>query len=482
VRKLLIVLGVPIDNLNMAETLDRLDQLILSGRATGRSHQVATVNADFVVNSLHDAELRRILQESDLATADGTPLVWGARLLGVPLEGRVTGADLVPALAERAAARGYTVFLLGGRPGAAERTALTFREQHPTLRIVGVNSPPNRSHLETDQALLEEIRAAKPDILLVAFGNPKQEKWISLYSADLGVPVSIGVGGTFDMIAGLTRRAPRWMQQIGLEWCYRLAQEPGRLWKRYVHDFVYFGYFFARQWWALRQRGEPLARFETVAELVDERASVLRIRGRLDTSTLTEVVMQAERMLAANPVLVVDLAETTFLDSSAMGALVNLAKQARAVGGALRLAAVPAPVMQVLALIRLDQFFEIYAEVPAALAEQHAPITALSSAQDYIGWTVVKTPRILDAGAAPTLLERCTQHLMEHPRLILDLSETIFLASAGMAAIVKLYRLARERGGELRVAGCTRDVLQGIRLVRLDTVVPLFQDVPTAAA
>lgn len=114
-RKLLVILGVPIDNLTMAEALDRCDEFIAEGRATGRLHQIATVNADFVVNALHDPELRRILQEADMATADGMPLVWASRLLGGPLPGRVTGADMVPALAERAAQRGYSIFFLGAR-------------------------------------------------------------------------------------------------------------------------------------------------------------------------------------------------------------------------------------------------------------------------------------------------------------------------------------------------------------------------------
>src|SRR3982751_6788582 len=122
-RKLLIILGVPVDDLTMSQALTRLEEFISIGRSTGRSHQIATVNADFVVNSLHDPELRRILQESDMATADGMPLVLGARLLGVPLANRVTGADLVPALAQRAAERGYSIFLLGARPGVAVRAA-----------------------------------------------------------------------------------------------------------------------------------------------------------------------------------------------------------------------------------------------------------------------------------------------------------------------------------------------------------------------
>jgi N-acetylglucosaminyldiphosphoundecaprenol N-acetyl-beta-D-mannosaminyltransferase len=202
-RKLLIILGVPIDDLDMSQALMRLEQFIALGRSTGKSHQVATINADFVVNSLNDSELRRILQESDMATADGMPLVLGARLLGVPLADRVTGADLVPALAERAAQKGYSIFLLGARPGVGIRAAEILQERYPGLTIAGVIAPPNVPIQAMDRSILDQIKAAKPDILLVAFGNPKQEKWIRMYADTLAVPVCIGVGGTFDMIAGI---------------------------------------------------------------------------------------------------------------------------------------------------------------------------------------------------------------------------------------------------------------------------------------
>ena len=122
-RKILIILGIPIDDLNMDAALNCLEEFVAVGRVTGKTHQIATVNADFVVKAIDDPELRWILQESDMATADGMPLVWGARLLGVPLEGRVTGADLVPALAERAARNGYSIYLLGGAPGVAKNAA-----------------------------------------------------------------------------------------------------------------------------------------------------------------------------------------------------------------------------------------------------------------------------------------------------------------------------------------------------------------------
>lgn len=482
-RKLLILLGVPIDDLTMDEALQRLETFIAIGRATGKSHQVATINADFVVNSLHDLELQRILQESDMTTADGMPLVWGARMLGVPLAGRVTGADMVPALAERAAQQGYSLYLLGARPGVAARAAAILQERYPGLNIVGVHSPPNQPILEMDRSVLEQVQAAQPDILLVAFGNPKQEKWIKMHLHELGVPVSIGIGGTLDMITGITRRAPRWMQRSGLEWLYRLFQEPRRLWKRYVQDLAYFGYFFARQAWAMRGGQQPRPLLPTTDTVIVENTAILNVQGRIDLSNRAALVERAEAALAVSPFLIVNLANVQFLDSAALGSLVALANRARDLGGALWLAAVPPQINKILSITRLDRFFEIYSDVETALKQPHVqPEPIVEPEADNAGWTVVKIPAKLDATTAPALIEKCSESLEQNPHLVLDFSATVFLASIGMAAMIKLERTAREKGGALRVSGCSTDVARTLHLVKLDTIIPLFQDLPTAIA
>jgi N-acetylglucosaminyldiphosphoundecaprenol N-acetyl-beta-D-mannosaminyltransferase len=502
-RKLLVVLGVPVDNITMDEALDRCDEFVARGRATGRTHQIATVNADFVVNSLHDPELRRILQEADLATADGMPLVWASRLLGGPLPGRVTGADLVPALAERAAERGYSIYFLGAREGVAARAAEILVERHPALKVAGVYSPPPSSVLEMDRAVMERVVATKPDILLVAFGNPKQEKWIRMYAPELHIPVCIGIGGTLDMIVGVTKRAPVWMQRTGLEWFYRLAQEPRRLLKRYFHDFAYFGYFFARQWWAMRRgTAVSMAPVEGVSELPapscppvvaeaptpaeaiapDAPAAppapapmpVLPLRGRLDVTNYEPFIEQARGHLDAGNSLTIEMSRAEFLDSTALGALVALANQARAMGQALYLVAVPKIVADLLALVKLDRFFEQLPTLAAAEERRATPDTPSEPQPAPGGWTVVRAPRIFDAGTAPLLLERCEQRIAELPRLLIDMTDTVFLASAGMAALLRLDRAAREHGGELRVAGCSPDVLRTLKLVKLDAILNVF--------
>jgi len=358
-RKLLIILGTPIDDINMDEALNRIEDFVAVGRMTGKGHQIATINADFVVQSLHDTELRHILQEADMATADGMPLVWSARLLGVPLEKRVTGADMVPALAERAAQKGYSIYFLGAAPGVAEKAANILQQQYPGLKIAGIASPSAEAVRKGDPAIIAACKAAKPDILLVAFGNPKQEKWIYAHAHALGIPVMIGVGGTFDLIAGVTKRAPQWMQKSGLEWSYRLLQQPGRLWKRYTTDFFGFGYFFLWQWWIMRKKGSPSPLLPTSELLTVRETVIMNVQGRLDRSNQGTFAEKAYRALAEQPHLIINLEQAEFLDSSVIGTLVALCKQAREKGGNLWLMNVPPTIQQVFALLRLNQFFDV---------------------------------------------------------------------------------------------------------------------------
>jgi N-acetylglucosaminyldiphosphoundecaprenol N-acetyl-beta-D-mannosaminyltransferase len=492
-RQLVVILGVPVDNLTMTETVDRLTALVAAGRASGKSHQVVTVNADFVKNAMLDPEVRYLLQDADLACADGMPLVWGARLLDVPLKGRITGADLVPLLAERAAEQGYSIYLLGAAPGVAAAAAALLKQRYPRLKIAGVNSPPVGPVLEMGGALLADIRAARPDILLVAFGNPKQEKWIGMYKQQLSVPVMIGVGGTLDFLTGTTKRAPQWMQRSGLEWLYRLLREPGRLWKRYVGDLVVFGFFFARQWLLMR-RGGTYADLLPAADLVvADNAAIIKIQGSLTISNYSAFNALVEKALTVTPHILVHMAQAKFLDSAAIGSLVHFAKQAREANGELALVEVPRVIATTLAMLRLTDFFRRYDSLEAALAAQgNRPVAASPAAPaeaaptalktDTSRWLVVRGPRRIDASTVPAFQQQVTEALQARRFVVLDLAETVILTSAGLAALALLNRLALEQQGALRVTGCTKDVMQVIEMVRFDKVLSLYRDVSSATA
>ncbi len=483
-RKLVIILCAPIDNLNMQEALARMEDFIREGRKTGKTHQIATVNADFVVKALSDPELRHLLQEVDMATADGMPLVWGARLLGTPLEERVAGADMVPALAELSARKGYSMFFLGAAPGIAARAGDILRAQYPDLKIVGILSPPPSSVLEMDPAILEKIKEAKPDILLVAFGNPKQEKWIGMYGRALGVPVMIGVGGTFDFIAGQTKRAPLWMQRIGMEWLFRLAQEPQRLWKRYVIDLAAFGSFFIRQWWIMRGQPLPSPLLPQADVVIIDQIAILNIVGRIDFRSSSTITQQGHQALEITPHLIVNLEKTTFLDSTGVGALVGLAKRVRDAGGQMKLAAVPESVMKVLTMLRLNQFFEFIKRVEEGLgmSKSNAHPSGERPVERAGKWHIYRVPRRFDAETGPEITEACSQRLHETGHLVLDFTETTFLGSAGLAALLNINRLAQEKGGALRLSACSEDVNQVIRMVRFDKVLSIYKDVSSATS
>ncbi len=219
-----------IDALTFPEALERIEALVSGGRGGG----VFTPNVDHVVNVEHDPAFRAAYDHAALSLVDGTPLLWASRLLGMALPEKISGSDLVMPLMERAGARGWKVYLLGGEPGVGEKAAAVFRERFG-VQVVGIDAPRvNLADPENLTALVERARAAKPDLVLVALGSPKQELLIDRMREQLRPAVALGIGASLDFVAGTVKRAPRWMSKAGLEWSYRLAQEPGRMWRRYL--------------------------------------------------------------------------------------------------------------------------------------------------------------------------------------------------------------------------------------------------------
>lgn len=228
---------IPFDSVDLPGALARVEQYV----AEGSFHQGCGVNVDQLVHTRRDAEFQRMVASADLITADGTPVVWASRLLGRGLPERVPAIDLFEALLGLAAARGWGVFLLGARPEILEQATELYCCRHPGLRVVGTHHGYFEAHEEPDIA--EAIRDARPQLLFVATSSPKKERFIDAQRELLAeVPFVLGVGGAFDIAAGLTRRAPRWIARIGMEWFYRFVQEPRRLARRYfVRDAAFLG-------------------------------------------------------------------------------------------------------------------------------------------------------------------------------------------------------------------------------------------------
>jgi N-acetylglucosaminyldiphosphoundecaprenol N-acetyl-beta-D-mannosaminyltransferase len=217
------ILGVRVDNVNEAEALERAAELVRAGGA----HHVVTVNPEFVMEARRNPAFAAVLAAADLATPDGFGLLLAARALGTPLRGRATGVELTLGLADLAARYGYRVFLLGAAPGVAEAAATELQARFPGLIIAGsfAGSPDPRH----EPFLRQLINAARPDILFVAYGHPRQDLWIARNQPYVQIPLAMGVGGTFDYLAGRVPRAPGWLRRIGLEWAYRLICQPQRL-------------------------------------------------------------------------------------------------------------------------------------------------------------------------------------------------------------------------------------------------------------
>ena len=216
------ILGVDVDAVTMAEAVD----VVRRAMDTRAGVMVATANAEMLMRATHDEELRRILNASALVVPDGAGTGWAARHLGHAMPERVAGYDLAQELLRCAPAEGRRVYFFGSAPGVAEKAKAKAEQLYPGIEIVGVRngffSPADNA------AIIAEIRAARPDLLLVALGVPKQEKWIAAHLAELDVPVAIGVGGTLDVMAGVMKRAPHWMQKAKLEWLFRGLMQPKR--------------------------------------------------------------------------------------------------------------------------------------------------------------------------------------------------------------------------------------------------------------
>lgn len=218
----LTILGIPIDRVDQAQALRIMQDYIDSGKP----HYIVTANAEIIYQASQDAIMRQVVCGADLVTADGSGVVWASKYIGQPLSERVTGIDLVHAICQTSQTAGWRIYILGAAPGIAQQAADKLCQQYPACQIVGVQHGYFKA--EEEPRIVEQIRQAKPDVLLVAMGAPRQELWITKHQDALQIPVAMGIGGSLDVISGNLKRAPQWMQKLSLEWLYRLLIQPSR--------------------------------------------------------------------------------------------------------------------------------------------------------------------------------------------------------------------------------------------------------------
>lgn len=246
------LLWLGLDNVSFDEAVQ---EIIGMCRQPGPAY-VLTPNVDHFMRARKDTRFREIYDNADLRLADGMPVLWGARALGTPLKAKVSGSDLIGELCRHAAREQLRVFFLGTTPRVLETASRALVERYPDLQIVGACSPQVSTSGECaeDAEVERMVHEARPHLLFVAFGTPKQEMWIASHYRALGVPVSIGIGASLDFIAGVQVRAPAWMQRAGLEWLWRLVHEPRRLWRRYLVQDPPFLWHVFREWLRMRLR------------------------------------------------------------------------------------------------------------------------------------------------------------------------------------------------------------------------------------
>lgn len=230
------ILNAEVDNCTIDEALDKISVFI-----NERSNAyVVTPNLDHLVMMERDALFRKVYEDADLVLVDGKPLVWIAKANKTPVKEKISGSDLFPRIAELCAKKGYKMFFLGAAEGVAQKAAERLSQKYQGLNVAGTYSPPYG--FENDKVeikrIIKKIRSAEPDVLIVGLGAPKQEKFIWKYRNVLQVPVCLGLGASLDFEAGEKKRAPKWMSDHGLEWLYRMIQEPTRLFKRYLVDGI----------------------------------------------------------------------------------------------------------------------------------------------------------------------------------------------------------------------------------------------------
>lgn len=531
------ILGIPVDNLTLSEAIGKIFDLVDQYRLDQTPKYVATVNVDFVVNTLSwipgrtsHPELLDILRKSDLVTADGMPLVWTARLLGTRLKERVTGADLVPALAETAADKGKSIYLLGGAGDVSRQAADTLLSWFPGLVVAGTSAPfvhvtgeKMLTAADEDLLVVEEINRTAPDILFLGFGNPKQEIWFQRNRHRLKVPVSIGIGGTYEFITGRTRRAPAWIQKSGFEWVYRITQDPFRLFNRYFKGFFKFGtmilpsiLYLKYRTWRLTLSGKKVEKKAEKDSLppqsvrgdeiepgsvngesatdgalhfsgkTDLSVHVLALPPRMDSAWVeTDGPGFLTRVMEHNVIL--DFSRVDFMDSTGIGFLVKLYRRFEKQKKRLILCAIQPPIMRTFKLIRVIDLFGKYIVDSVEVALDHFSRAVQEPGFYYFGeensgvvtlhlFGHLDSERIANdnLGPASFLSGKKISHC------ILNLKELVYVENSAVFLFLSLQKALEQTGRSLVLCGVQGKVRQMLKISKVEHLFTIAAD-PAAA-
>jgi len=478
-KRTVVVLGIPFKDVSFKDVVKWVDQRVRSRRPG----YIATANMDFIMQAWRDPEQQRILLEADLVVADGIPIVWLSRLMGFGLKERVTGSDLVPLFAELCARQGFSLYGLGGAPGVAEKAMACLSQRYPGLRVAGCYSPPKADLLAMNNAeILSRLEAANPDILLVAFGAPKQEKWVNMHIREWRVPVSIGIGGSLDFLAGTQKRAPRIFQKLALEWLWRMLSDPPRLFKRYSSNLFFFAITLIK---LLVLRYGPCGKMPRVASDPTENnvlESLHAHRIAFPESTDQRAV-EAFRDECANAngkrALIVDLEARVWLTILEMGVLVEGSRDCRANGRHFYVLARHPRAAKAFRFYRLDRYLhtaDCINEIIQSLRTQQSRAGEREACSVSRGQLTLTLPAELTAANLESVKNMVNQvwqdweHEKQREGVTVDATALEFLDSAALGFLNGLRKQAAEAGLTFRCLGFHGAALQTLKIARLDTI------------
>ena len=503
----IVILGIPVDNLTMDMAVNRIFSMVDDYAGDGRARLVATVNVDFLVNThawfrkhIRHPELLDILRRADLVTADGMPIVWASKLLGTPLKERVTGADLVPRLAEEASKRRKSIFFLGGRGDVGQRAADLLKERYPGFEVAGVYSPfvhvEGEAILETeevDREIVEQINQSGADILLLAFGNPKQEIWFERNRRQLKVPVSIGIGGTYEFIVGSVARAPEWMQKSGSEWIFRITQDPKRLIKRYLLGFLKFGFMISPallyyRYRNLRYKRLNLSQTTPASEpsTIADDMKIIHFPARVDALFVKERGEKVADAIGKAAYLVLNFKQTDFIDSSGLGLIVKLWKRGAEAKTGIYFTGIHATVVQFFKLTRLWDLFseKSYDNLDQFLKHLHQdkllPPFFMIVAEETPDVVVLRLSGRLDGVLMAKIRMDVVIKNVGERHCIFDLSDLAFVDNSGIFFFLKIRKALAQKGKTCALCNVNGNVLQIFRISKLIHLFTLAADVDEA--
>ena len=472
----LAIFGVPFHNVTFGEAVDWVVERVRSGQPAN----IATANLDFVTRAWHDPELQRLLIDADLVIADGFPIVKLSPFFGPRLKERVAGSDLTPMLAERAAQEGFRVYGLGSADGVAKKALEVLKSRYPKLKVAGTYSPPFAPLLEMDHRdILKHLECARPDLLFVALGVPKQDKFISMHVRGWNVPVSIGVGGSLDFIIGEQKRAPVWLQKLYLGWFWRMCLDPKRLFSRYVAN-VRFLFSATRQMFMIHRMPDKPVSFQSLEDSQIEQLEALGAGvERFQKLDSEEAARQfVERMdCAAAKSMVVDIHPIPWLDSLELGALLESSKRCRANGRRLILYAPRPKVCRLLETCRLTGYFDTATRMDELtgilqnLAEHRDGGTAYAA-----GLLTLELPMELTSATLPGFAEKAefihAELKGKRPlnAVSIDAAQLDFIDSSGLGFLIALKKATQDKGVSMSISNLPEKPRRVFEIARVDKI------------